>query len=599
MEANIADLQTLFEGKPVSYRIPQFQRPYAWKENEQWIPLLEDVLKVADASMKRDVKGKVRPHFMGAIVLQSREGSSSEVDKRLVVDGQQRLTTLQLLIRAAQASFQSLNDLERVARLEKLTLNDEQYWGGDSDNEMKIRQSNRNDQKAFQEAIRNGKGHEYNQSPSINKAYGYFKDAISEWLNADMASRSSKSEALEETLSKYLHIAAIDLDPEEKPHIIFETLNARGEPLMQSDLIKNTVMYEAGVIDDAQKARDLWGMFEDEWWRKNSAERRVVRSHIDSFLWHWIIMKTKKWVSSERVASEFRDYLESNRQDASSYVETVTNDIKVAGKAYQDLENFIFPNTEDFMKRMKTLEVGTMMPVLIWLCTQKLSPQRFKRSLSALESYLVRRMLCGVPSTGLTHLCRQMLERIETDWAETVDVDETIINYLGSQTVESRIWPNDRMLKESLTERPMRGNASRRKMVMESVELFLRSDKAEGIGPTDNLTIEHILPQKWNRHWPILSVFPDNESRLDAESIRNKAVKSIGNLTLVSGKLNASLSNAPWNEKRGTLAEHSTLFLNKNLLSNAPDVWDEEAIENRAHELAQAAIKVWPHADGI
>lgn len=593
------NLQNLFEGRPRSYRIPQFQRPYAWKENEQWKPLLEDVLKVATAYLKQDVNGKVRPHFMGAIVLQSQEGSSSEVDKMLVVDGQQRLTTLQLLIRAAQASFQSLNDLERAARLEKLTLNDKTYWGGDSDNEMKIRQSNQNDQKAFQDAIRNDQGYEYNQSPSINKAYGYFKDELSEWLNVDVASRTSKSEALEETLSKHLLIAAIDLDRDEKPHIIFETLNARGEPLMQSDLIKNTVMYEAGVIDDAQKAKSLWGMFEEEWWRKNSAERRIVRSHVDSFLQHWIIMRTKKWVSSDRVASEFRDYLESTRQDASSYVETVAKDIRCSGRAYQDLENFIFPNSEDFMKRMKTLEVGAIMPVLIWLCTQQLSSQRFKRSLCALESFLVRRMLCGVPSTGLTHLCRQMLERMETELQETEAIDDIIIDYLGSQTVESRIWPNDRMLQEALTERTMRGNANRRKMVMEAIEVSLRSDKTEEIGPTDNLTIEHVMPQHWKRYWPLASDFPDSDSRLDAESIRDKSVKSIGNLTLVSGKLNAGLSNAPWDEKRDTLDKHSTLFLNKILLDNAPDVWDESHIETRAQELAKVAMRVWPHADSI
>ena len=95
---------------------------------------------------------------------------------------------------------------------------------------------------------------------------------------------AARADALEEVLTKYLQIAVIDLDEDEKPHIVFETLNARGEPLKQSDLIKNTVMYEADVIDDAEKAKELWGMFNEKWWREDSGESGSNRVHIDRFL---------------------------------------------------------------------------------------------------------------------------------------------------------------------------------------------------------------------------------------------------------------------------------------------------------------------------
>ena len=155
MKAEMVDLQTLF-GKPVSYRIPQFQRPYAWKKGEQWVPLWDDVRNLADGWLCRQQNAKLRPHFMGAIVLQRQNNASSEVEKRIVVDGQQRLTTLQLLIRAAQEVFFSLNDSERESRLRRLTSNEESYWAEDNDNETKIRQSNSNDKYAFQGVIRDG-----------------------------------------------------------------------------------------------------------------------------------------------------------------------------------------------------------------------------------------------------------------------------------------------------------------------------------------------------------------------------------------------------------------------------------------------------------
>ena len=104
MDARIVDLQTLF-GKPVSYRIPQFQRPYAWKRDDQWIPLWDDVRNIAEHWLGLNPGEKMRPHFMGAIVLQRQSNNSAEVERRLVVDGQQRLTTLQLLMRATQEAF--------------------------------------------------------------------------------------------------------------------------------------------------------------------------------------------------------------------------------------------------------------------------------------------------------------------------------------------------------------------------------------------------------------------------------------------------------------------------------------------------------------
>ncbi|MDE0634177.1 MAG: DUF262 domain-containing protein [Caldilineaceae bacterium] len=104
MKATIVELESLFSGQ-VSFQIPQFQRPYAWEEEDQWMPLWEDVRAVAEQYVAEDEEDQVRPHFMGAIVLQHRQSPTGEVTKRLVIDGQQRLTTLQLLIRATQLVF--------------------------------------------------------------------------------------------------------------------------------------------------------------------------------------------------------------------------------------------------------------------------------------------------------------------------------------------------------------------------------------------------------------------------------------------------------------------------------------------------------------
>ena len=224
MDARIQNLSVLF-ASPVSYRIPVFQRPYAWTKERQWQPLWSDAKRIAEKLLAAKSGEKVPPHFMGAIVLQLQSAKSGQVVKRIVVDGQQRLTTLQLLVRAAQESFQNLDDTQRATRLSKLTLNGDQDQGGDSDSDTKVRQSNVNDLHSFQDVIR-GLSDAGRPLRSIGEAYQYFETEITDWLNEQPSNRNARANALETTLTEYLQLATVDLDEDEKPHFIFSVLNA-------------------------------------------------------------------------------------------------------------------------------------------------------------------------------------------------------------------------------------------------------------------------------------------------------------------------------------------------------------------------------------
>lgn len=587
MEAEIVNLQTLF-GKQVSYRIPQFQRPYAWKKGEQWVPLWDDVRNFAERCLHRQQNAKLRPHFMGAIVLQRQNNASSEVEKRIVVDGQQRLTTLQLLIRSAQEVFASLDDSKRESRLRRLTSNEKIYWARDSNNETKIRQTDDSDnQRDFQRVIRTGK--EGEMDDGIRGAYKYFVGEIADWMDEDLTDRENRSNALEETLTKHFQTAAIDLDEDEEPHIIFETLNARGEPLKQSDLIKNTVMFEAKVIDDYVKAKKLWGMFENAWWRALTKEKNVKRIHLDRFLNYWMVVLTQREVAVNRVAASFREYVNPKNMDCKCSIEEVVAGVKKAGGIYSHMEATIYPGIETFLKRIKTMDVGVTMLLLLRLYTAEVPEERRMRFVQALESYLVRRMLCGLGPNSLGKFFIEILREMETNNADTI-----LIENFRRQTADGRLWPSDHMMLEELGENSMHYKGARQKMVMEAIEMHMRSDMAEPLIATSQLTVEHILPQKWEKNWPLPSTVVDRE---EATEDRNKAVKAIGNLTLTSGKLNARLSNGPWKEKKETLGKHSVLFLNRNLLENPPAVWDEDAIWKRSRQLAELVIEIWPGPD--
>ena len=587
MDAGIQTLCGLF-GTPVSFRIPVFQRPYAWTKERQWQPLWSDAQRIAGKLLAAKSGEKIPPHFMGAIVLQLQSAKSGHVVKRIVVDGQQRLTTLQLLIRAAQESFQNLDDTQRATRLSKLTLNDDKDQGGDSDSDTKVRQSNVNDLHSFQDVIR-GLSDAGKPLRSIGEAYQYFKKEITEWLNEEPANRNARSEALEATLMQYLQLATVDLDEGEKPHFIFSVLNARAEPLRESDHIKNTVMYEANVVDDAAKATELWGLFDrNEWWRGSTNEGRYSRIHLDRFLNYWVVMRTRREVNADSVSTEFNRFLYCNTEP----IEQIAMDIRKAGQVYQDLEEARTPGIETFLRRVKTMEIGVAMPILMWLYTTDIPTDTRKRSVRALESYLVRRMLCGVSSQGLNRLFVELLVKTET--SAPSPADQVIVDFLSGQTVDNRIWPNDSMLREYLVGAPLRGTAGRQIMVLEAIESYLRSDKTEVMsqGP---LTREHIMPESWQRNWPL----PDGTSGDEATNARDQAVKELGNLTIVTGKLNASLSNAPWDQKRKTLKKHTTLRINWELLDDPPDIWNEDTIRERSGHLAKVAVEIWSDANNI
>ena len=587
MDAKIMGLDSLFETQ-VSYRIPQFQRPYAWGE-EQWKLLWDDVRKVAERILDGQSNDDLLPHFMGAIVLQERKTSYDEVKQLLVVDGQQRLTTLQLLIKALQNAFEALlSDASKFDELEKFLTNDFGRTGNDHLNETKIRQSNVLDQVEFQEIIRDSID-ENRPQRSIAKAYNTFYNEVYDWINKDATNPSDRASALYLTLTDYLKLATITLDSGEKPHFIFEILNTRGEPLKQSDHIKNTIMYESDVVDDERKARQLWGMFEGDWWRRSDSRARDPQIYLDRFLNYWIMMRIGDLVPMRQVSAEFRHYIPGKP------IEDIAKDIRDAGRIYRNIEENQQPGIEPFLKRMKAMEIGVIMPPLLWLYTQEISEDECQKSIRALDSYLVRRMLCNIRTQGLNRLFVEMTKSLESNKQQRADI--TIIEFLKGQSVENRMWPDDGQVRDYLTSRPMPGNPARKKIVFEAIETSIRSTMSEQLGSTDGLTVEHLLPQGWEESgWPFRGNISD---KTEAGMNRNGFVGLIGNLTLATRELNSRMSNRSWEDKKKQLHTHSTLLLNRNLLDNYPSAWDEITIEERSREIAQKVVEIWPYADGI
>ena len=239
------------------------------------------------------------------------------------------------------------------------------------------------------------------------------------------------------------------------------------------------------------------------------------------------------------------------------------------------------------------MNIGATSPLLLWLLSSRVPQSVLWNCLQALESFLVRRVVCGYGARSYTDLFVGLIARLSE--ASAQDADKILISYLGEQTSRAGIWPKDRELLERFISAPLyqwltRGRLA---MVLTGIEEQLRTALTETQDVPGNLHIEHIMPQAWYGNWPLERGDLDESS---ATEHRNLMIHTIGNLTLVNARLNSTLSNAPWGRKRDTLNDHSILLLSRVLVKEGPQVWDEGAIVSRAKWLHEYFVQVWPYA---
>ena len=587
METDILTPKDLFQ-KDIHYTVPGFQRRYVWKQDEQWEPLWEDVCNTADNYLEQLNKenGEVvvaeqntARHFLGAVVVQQVNTATRDVERREVIDGQQRLTTLQLLLDAVQYVCEERGVKGVAKRLSKLVINDKDLVKN-KDDIFKLWPTT-NDREAFRHAMHEGLPIDDYKDSLIVQAHEYFKLQASQWLDSNTKSGQACMEALETALTGMLQMVVIDLGPQDDPHIIFETLNARGTPLLESDLIKNYVAYRAG-----QTAQDgLWGELDDDWWREEFRQGRLIRPRIDALLDYWLEMRTSEEVSAGKVFNAFRKVADNQQ------IEDVMSEVK------DDLSNYRRHEMEPrepvekvFRYRASVMQIGAFTPALLAILS-KLDKARFG-ALQVLESFLVRRMVCRNTTKDYNRLALDLVS--ELDGCGPEDADRAVVQFFSGQQADSRRWPTDEDLEDACSSLPLYRllTRGRLRLVLEGVEeQYRKTSLAEETQAPRNLTIEHVLPQSWEAHWPL----PNNIDEHEAQHKRNQLVHTLGNLTLVTQRLNSKASNAPWKLKSKTLKEHSVLLLNRRLLDEFGEVaWDEQAILSRSRRMAALVAVVWP-----
>lgn len=597
MDTHVRTPQEIFL-QPQHLVVPPFQRPYVWDKDEQWAPLWQDIRRLADSRLEDRYSNPT--HFLGAVVIQAQEPVAGAVQANNIIDGQQRLTTLQLLMDATASVLDEAGSDSLAAQLDLLTHN-QQMFVTDGAVRLKVRHTNR-DQPAFDEVMDADPPVDYaslkHAGSLVARAHGYFTGAVTEWLgDTELDAFHVKATTLVDVLTRGLQLVAINLGVNENSQEIFETLNARGTPLTAADLIKNFVFQRlASEGSDTKKAYTEQWTFDTKFWETEVSVGRYPISRSSLFFNQWLVSRVGEEIGPKSTFTRFKYYVE---RESGQKVTDLLPIIKQQAALYEawtiasEDPDKQLSRIELSVYRMKSSEVELLKPLMIWLhepgrgCTTKVAAE----VIAAAESWIIRRQLLRLTGSDLGRIVADLI-RVNRD-AAADELPDRVRAHLMRLNVSSTYWPGDEEIREALKDEQAyrRFKRGRLRMLLEAAEDRYRVATNQPSVPRRGYPIEHILPQKWSDNWTV--------EGLEAEQDRANHVHRLGNLTLLTSSLNSKVSNSAWPTKSAALHQHDTLLMNSRLLASVGDaLWDESRIDERTSQLADILLKVWPVPEG-
>ena len=380
-----------------------------------------------------------------------------------------------------------------------------------------------------------------------------------------------------------LQMVVIDLAVDENAQEIFETLNARGAQLTAADLIKNFIfqrLLETGT-DVEEAYQNYWKEFETAFWETEISLGRLSYPRSAVFLNHWLIAQTGEEVVAREVFDRFKRFAD---HESGLPMLTLLRQVRAAAAIYRQFitAGSTYTGPADrlalFAYRTSVLESEVIKPLILHLLDPEkpsIAGTQLVKALDTVESWMVRRMLVRATTKNYNQAIAELVGLLRrTDRANAGEVVEM---FLVGQSSVSRYWPDDAELERELRVLPAyrRLGRGRLRMVLEAIEDHQRGwiKDHQALGgervQRGKLAIEHVMPGRWHAHWPL-------NGQRDAD--RDDIIHTIGNLTLLTGRLNSKISNGPWSGsggKRAALEGHDVLMLNRDILKKAGDRWTD------------------------
>jgi uncharacterized protein with ParB-like and HNH nuclease domain len=620
MDVHKSSLLAIFDAKQ-RLEVPLFQRQYVWNEEQHWTPLWEDIERKFTEAL--DGRKDAPNHFLGAMVFDQKQTPTGHVVVRQVIDGQQRLTTLQIFLSAYRDFCKHHGCDPLAAECDKFLFNTGMMADANVD-KFKVWPTQL-DRRQFTDVISAGsyeevvKRHPLRRRPYARKpdprprmveAYFFFFDQIKSFflgtdgeepLGAELPILARADECFQ-TLRNGLMVVIIDLQKDDDPQVIFETLNARGEPLLPADLLRNYIFFRArgDKLDIEAVYAKYWSGFDDEFWREEVKQGRLTRPRSDLFMQHFLASQQGQDIPIKHLYVEYRHWLESTRPFPNVSVELAT-----LARQREHFRRIIAPQEDDIIfplcRFLDAFDIRTVYPLLLALMDSNIGDAEWKEISRVLESYLVRRAVCDFGTKNYNRIFLSLTRNLRKEGFTVGYLKQLLL----AQSGESGVWPDDASFREAWLHKPLYGPLNNPRLVhlYGRLNQTYMSSKSEALTFSQQPSVEHIMPQDWIAYWPLpdgskgtslaeLIQAPENDARAISTRKRNNVVQTLGNLTVLSVGLNTAQSNLDWDRKRPELMKHSLLPVNQSLLDTKE--WSEAAILKRGEELFERAVKVWP-----
>lgn len=598
----------------MALEIPFFQRRYIWSTNN-WEELLDNLLD------------KEQSHFLGSIILKQQDVGTGEIPRSLVIDGQQRLTTLSILLRAIYDSLpldqmdpdtqksveqnmkshlfykKSMFSKELLVKIEHSQLDSPDY-------EKVVFGKVKGRSELDKITIATGTKKDEIPSSNILQCYKYFVTRLNDLESED------RMNLLDDLLSEQNKIIVkIDLDSNENEQAIFDTVNSSGVILTYADTIKNALFQKAieniKISKDPLAKEKIIDFYNENWkstfegsqdiadfWGKKRSMGRFTRNNIEILLHSYAVIKNIFDPATNKMAELpvlYKEFIENiDNKDLFALILEIIDYAKIYSDHFIEFDKTSLFEFDQSLRRLfhvlDICDVSTFHPYILYLFKNENSENLTDR-LIELETYVIRHNICGATTKNFNKECVQLIKNektIEILFAEKRNEISDVAVLLGLRSISNKLaalllfWIELKKRKEST-----------RKSDIETLKY--------------SYSLEHLMPQKWQEFWGITTVpvFDENNIRVTdaplAERERETCIYEIGNMTLLTSSLNTSLRNFEYSRKiegegrKQGIRIYADLLITKEILEiyKTDKVWDERKIRERTLQLYEDVIVIW------
>lgn len=569
MDAGKRSLDQILTGSTL-LEVPFYQRGYVWGK-DQWERLIEDMEFISSTD---------RSYFIGSIILKQQWVNSGSAQRRTIIDGQQRLTTLSIFFKVLCQKNDDTNRFDRRFRLE--------------DGNLAIKHSRR-DSEAFNAALNTSDVATLDGNDKVTQAYNYFVRHLD----------PSKLDI--DKILNQLQIVVIDLGLDEDEQQIFDTINSLGVRLTTAELLKNYFFQD----NDLEDYKTYWeNVFEKDtaslaYWEKEINAGRFKRTLVDLFFYSFLQIK----IQDKELSVDAKDKLLFGKYErlfesykhlvGSGKYEIDKTEFLVEMRQYAELfRKIIDPGSidqpiepTDAVNRINNvifgLDASILIAYLLFVVQRNGNDQEsLSGILNAVESYMVRRVIVRASTKELGSLFGESL--ILND----IYTREAFNDYVLEKSDKSLFFPSNSQLKFGIENSKLTNSHARGVLYLleSSVRDYARNSNS--LLGLKKYSLEHLMPKKWENKWGQLE-------SIEATEARNNKLLTLGNLAIITQSLNANINDADWQTKLNGRGSHRGLKAYASGIETLSTylelpAWDESTIQERADNLYDQAISVWP-----